>query len=164
MYRFACIQRLWLFVLLLVVAGTPVVAQEPADPGPESVLSAAAVNPASLTVAPAAATAQTFEIPPRSARPAVLMPLYVSFASLQGLDAHSTTRALNRGGEEANPLLRGLAGNPVGLVAVKAAATTGVVYATEKMWKRNKAAAIVFMVAANSAMAWVVQHNYRAVR
>ena len=97
-------------------------------------------------------------------RPGGLLPLYVSFASLQVLDAHSTTRALDRGAVEANPLMRGLAGNPVGMFAVKAAATATVVYAAERIWKKNKAAAVIFMVAANSAMAIVVQHNYRAVR
>jgi hypothetical protein len=107
---------------------------------------------------------QVFTTERGARRPRALIPLYVSFASLQGLDAHSTTRALNRGAAEANPLMRGLADHPAGLLAVKAAATTGVVLAGEKMWKRNRVAAVVFMVAANSAMAWVVQHNYRAVR
>jgi hypothetical protein len=32
------------------------------------------------------------------------------------------------------------------------------------MWKKNKVAAVVFMVASNSAMTWVVQHNYRTLR
>jgi hypothetical protein len=97
-------------------------------------------------------------------RPAALVPLYVSFASLQALDAHSTARALDRGAVEANPMMKGLAGNTAGMLAVKAAATAGVVYSAERIWKRNKTAALLFMVAANSAMGWVVQHNYRAVR
>jgi hypothetical protein len=92
------------------------------------------------------------------------MPLYVSFASLQVLDAHATKSALDRGAVEANPVMRGFTGSPAGMLAVKAAGTAGVVWASERMWRRNKAAAVVFLVAANSAMGWVVQHNYRAAR
>ncbi len=97
-------------------------------------------------------------------RPGALVPLYASFATLQVLDAHSTSRALDRGAVEANPVMKGLAGNPTALLAVKAAGTAGVIFVSEKMWKKNRAAAVFFMVAANSAMAWVVQNNYRAVR
>ena len=97
-------------------------------------------------------------------RPGALVPLYASFATLQALDAHSTARALDYGAVEANPVMKGIAGNPAALLAVKAAGTAGVIFASEKMWKKNRAAAVFFMVAANSAMAWVVQHNYRAVR
>ena len=99
----------------------------------------------------------------KARRPKVLVPLYASFASLQVLDVHSTTRAINRGAVEMNPLMKGIAGSPAGMLAVKAGATTGLVYAGERLWKRNKTAAILFMIAANSAMGWVVQHNYRAV-
>jgi hypothetical protein len=49
-------------------------------------------------------------------------------------------------------------------MAIKAAGTAGVIFASERMWTKNKTAAVVFMIAANSAMAWVVQHNYRTVR
>jgi hypothetical protein len=97
-------------------------------------------------------------------RPRALVPLYVSFAALQGLDVHSTTRALRNGAVEANPLMKGLAGNPVALSAVKGAGAAGVIYASEKIWKKNKVAAVVFMVAANAGLAFVVQHNYRHAR
>jgi hypothetical protein len=96
-------------------------------------------------------------------RPDSLVPLYFSFCALQVLDTHSTWRALDHGAVEANPVLQGVVDNRVGLVALKAAGTAGVIYASEKMWKRNRTASIVFMIAANSAMAWVVQNNYRAV-
>jgi len=97
-------------------------------------------------------------------RPNSLVPLYLSFAALQALDVHSTLGALNRGGVEANPLMQSVTGNPASLVAIKAAGTAGVLYTSERLWKKNPAAAIVFMVGANSAMAWVVQNNYRAAR
>jgi hypothetical protein len=97
-------------------------------------------------------------------RPATLAPLYVSFATLQILDAHSTSRALDRGSYEVNPMMKGIAGNQFALFAVKAAGTAGVVVVSEKMWKKNRVAAVVFMVATNAAMAAVVQNNYAAVR
>jgi hypothetical protein len=102
--------------------------------------------------------------PLQERRPAALLPLYVSFGALQGLDAHSTSRALRRNAVEANPLMKGLASHGVGMLAVKAAGTAGLIYASERIWKQNRAAGVIFMLAANSAMVWVVQHNYRAVR
>jgi hypothetical protein len=48
--------------------------------------------------------------------------------------------------------------------ALKAAGTAGVIFVSEKLRTRNKAAAIGLMIATNSAMAWVVQHNYRVNR
>jgi hypothetical protein len=116
----------------------------------------------SASVVPAAANDQ---LPPAghplSDRPASLVPLYVSFGVLQVLDSHSTTRALQRGAVEANPVMKGIAGNQTAMVAVKGAGTAGVILVTEKMWKKNRAAAVIFMVASNSAMAWVVQRNYQ---
>ena len=91
-----------------------------------------------------------------------MLPLYAAYASLQALDWHSTTRSLRRGNTEANPLMQGVAGTPAAMLAVKAVTTAGVVYAGEKMWRRNKAGAVVLMIAASSATALVVQHNYRA--
>ncbi len=101
---------------------------------------------------------------PRPPRPAALVPLYISYGVLQGLDVHSTFRALENGAVEANPLMKGVADNAVGLSAVKAAAGAGVIFVSERMWKRNKVAAVVFMTATNSAMVWVVQHNHRVAR
>ena len=97
-------------------------------------------------------------------RPAALMPLYASLVTLQILDVRSTQQALTHGSVEANPLMKGLASNDVGLTAMKIAGTAGIIVASEHMWKRNKVGAVVFMIATNTAMAWVVQHNYRAVR
>ena len=114
--------------------------------------------------APAPSLPKAAERGPAQHRPDSLVPLYVSFGALQVLDTHSTWRALDHGAVEANPMLKGVVGNQAGLIALKAAGTAGVIFASEKMWKRNRTASIVFMVAANSAMAWVVQNNYRAVR
>lgn len=120
---------------------------------------------AAQSVSPAASPMVPSTVPPAELRrPGALMPLYISFGALQVLDAKSTLDAVGRGGAEANPVLKGIAGSPLALFAVKAAGTTGVVLVTEKMWRKNKAAAVIFMLAANSAMAFVVNNNYRAAR
>jgi hypothetical protein len=136
---------------------TPAAAQEPQQP-----LNLAAID--FLASAPLAATspADEWRVAPR--RPAAMLPLYMTFAALQVLDTHSTSKALGRGAVETNPLVRPFADNELGLIAVKAGGTAGVIFASEQLWKKNKTAAIAFMVATNAAMTWVVQHNYRAAR
>ncbi len=160
MYRFAFRLRFAAAALVFSFgAAAPAYAQElvPAADGRNLAAALAQVaRPASQVFAPAAAE--------RAVRPAPLVPLYVSFASLQALDVHSTTRALNRGGVEGNPLLKGIAGNPVALSALKIGGSAATIYAAEKMWKKNRKTAILFMLAANAGMAFIVQHNYRAVK
>jgi Domain of unknown function (DUF5658) len=161
MTRFAPPALAAAFVVAAVVSPAPVAAQEPS-----TLMQSVSISPAALelqsppALAPAAATFDA----PRPQRPDALMPLYLTYATLQALDVHSTLRALDRGAVEANPLMKNLTESPGSLVAVKAASAAGVLYTTEQLWKRNPAAAVVFMIAANSAMAWVVQNNYRAVR
>jgi hypothetical protein len=136
----------------------PLQAQEVPAPSLREAAAAAVVPYAAadqLTGAPA---------PPPQHRPGALVPLYISFGALQVLDVHSTSRALEHGAGEANPLMKHVAGNVVGMLALKSAGMVGAVHVSERMWKKNRAAALIFMFAANSAMTWVVQHNYRMVR
>ena len=91
----------------------------------------------------------------------ILVPLYVSFATLQALDAHSTLRALNAGATEANPIVAGVAGRPVALVAMKAGVAASTIYLVEKVRVKSRRAALVLMAALNSAYAAIVAHNYR---
>jgi Domain of unknown function (DUF5658) len=158
MVRFACPQIAAAFFASALVCNVAS-AQEP----PAASLREAAQSQVVPTLAPAGINVAGPRLAPQP-RPGALVPLYASFATLQALDAHSTSRALDHGAVEANPMMKGIAGNRTALLAAKAAGTAGVIFASEKMWKRNRAAAVFFMVAANSAMAWVVQHNYRAVR
>jgi hypothetical protein len=161
--RFALLPRLAAAVFVLVVGSSvPSAAQQPAEGmtlreaarlGGEAL----AAQPSQLQILPQRSVAE-------ARRPGALVPLYVSLATLNALDVHSTRRALSRGAVEGNPLMKGVAENSGALVAVKAASTVGIIYGSEKLWKRNRAAAVIFMIATNSAMAWVVQHNYRAVR
>jgi hypothetical protein len=97
-------------------------------------------------------------------RPASLIPLYVSFAGVQALDFHSTYSGIERGGREANPLLGPVVGSPAAFVAVKAGATAGTIYLAEKIWKRNRKAAIITMIGANVAYGMIASHNYLVAR
>ena len=106
---------------------------------------------------------QTAETGSAAADRGVLVPLYVSFATLQMLDAHSTIRALRAGGVEANPLLKGLADKPAALVALKAGVALSTIVLADKVRGRSRVGAIVLMAALNSAYATVVAHNYRTV-
>ena len=97
-------------------------------------------------------------------RPAPLVPLYITFVGLQALDVHSTFSALNSGAREANPMIRSALGNPAGLFLLKAGTAAGVVLITEKLWRRNRGAAVITMIALNSAYATIAAHNYRAAQ
>jgi hypothetical protein len=144
----------------LLGLATPVAAQDTSSVLLRETTEAAANQLAVVTPQPTVLVASL----PREHRPAPLVPLYLSFGALQALDIHSTSSAIDRGAVEVNPFMKGLAGSEIGMIAVKAAGTTAVVYASERMWKKNRMAAVIFMVATNSAMAWVVNHNYRAGR
>ena len=80
------------------------------------------------------------------------------------MDAITTMSALSKGAREVNPVLGGVAGNPGGLIAAKAAATAGTIYLTEKVWKKNRPAAIALLAALNSVTAVVVTNNMRVAR
>jgi hypothetical protein len=91
----------------------------------------------------------------------VLLPLYVSYAALQALDVYSTTRALNRGGVEANPLMAGVAGNPVALSILKAGGAAATIVLADRLRKRSRVGAVLLMAGVNSFYGMVVAHNYR---
>ena len=95
-----------------------------------------------------------------STRPAPLVSLYVSFATLQALDVASTRMALRAGGVEANPLVAPIAGSPLAL-AVKASVAGAMIYASERLWKTNRKAAVLTMIGLNAAYGIAVAHNYR---
>jgi hypothetical protein len=103
---------------------------------------------------------QAADVPLRA--PRALVPLYITFGGLQALDYHSTTRGLCAGAVEANPVAGVLQKHPAGIIAAKAAVTAGVIVAGEKLWKRNRVGAVVFMTAMNAGMAAAVAHNYHA--
>lgn len=97
-------------------------------------------------------------------RPLALPALYASTALLQALDAHSTMKAISLGAREANPLMKGAAGNRGALIAVKAGVAGASIYLCERMWKRNPVAAIAMMAVMNGVNAALVAHNYKVAR
>lgn len=97
-------------------------------------------------------------------RPAALVPLYLTFGGLQLLDAHSTLNAVGVGARETNPLVRQALGTPAGMLALKSGAAVGVVLLTERLWPKNRTAAVLSMIAINSAYATIAAHNYRTAR
>jgi uncharacterized protein DUF5658 len=100
------------------------------------------------------------QAPAAAHRPSVLVPLYVSFATLQGLDIHSTLRAPEFGGREANPIVGGMLGSPAAFVAAKVGMTASIYFVSERLWKRNRTAAVLTMIALNSTYGALVAHNY----
>lgn len=97
-------------------------------------------------------------------RPAALVPLYVTFGGLQVLDAHSTLNAVGLGARETNPLVRQALGSTAGMLALKSGTAVGVVLLTEKLWPRNRTAAVLTMIAINSAYVTIAAHNYRTAQ
>jgi hypothetical protein len=97
-------------------------------------------------------------------RPAALPVLYGALGTLQALDVYSTRRALGAGAIEANPLMRGPAGNTNAMLAIKAVSTTASIYFAERAWKKNRKGAVILMVIANGVTAGVVARNLRNAR
>ena len=99
--------------------------------------------------------------PGRSWSTPLLVTLQAATIATQALDVHSTLKALNVGAVEANPLMSGVVKNRAAFIGVKAAMGAGLMYATHRMAKRNKVAAIVTAAAVNSAYLFVAHHNYK---
>jgi len=98
---------------------------------------------------------------PHVARPAVLPALYATLGAMQVWDMASTAAALKAGAHEANPAAAPFATNRGAMLGLKAATTASTILFAERAWKKNKAAAVVMMVAVNGAMASVAVHNMR---
>ena len=163
--------RISVFAGCFVASSLSATAQE--KPGQPTQVGASDVAPTSLVAIRLAIEPQVprspsvFAVAPieEPARPAALMPLYGSLVALQGLDIHSTRRAVGSGaGQEANPAMEPIVRNSAAFIAVKAGATVGVIWASEKMWKKNRKAAVIFASVVNVAMAAIVANNYRVNR
>ena len=114
------------------------------------------------------ATSRAFVVfaigPPSTTRPSVLIPMYASLAVLQGFDIYTTSASIKRGAVEANPLMKPVAGRNMASILVKAAATAGSIYFTERAWKQNRKGAVILMTAINVATAAIVAHNTQVAR
>jgi hypothetical protein len=99
--------------------------------------------------------------PPVKELPQGLQPaLYGGLIVLQGLDVHSTLRAIDAGHYEQNPLMRWTVSHPAAFISMKAASSAVTIYVAEKIRKRHPKGAMLFMAAVNSAYALIVVHNY----
>jgi hypothetical protein len=107
------------------------------------------------------AALETRPVVPPSVRPAPLVGLYASFATLQALDIASTRMALRTGAVEANPLVAPFARSPLGMTLVKAGVAGAMIYASERLWKTHRKAALLTMIGLNLAYGTAVAHNYR---
>ncbi len=109
---------------------------------------------------------QRLHFPPvpasRPERPGALMPLYGSFAALQGLDIYTTRRAIGRGGQEGNPIMRAAVQRDSTMIAAKAAGSVVAIWATERLWKKKRPKlAIASGIVLNVVSGLVVMNNYR---
>ena len=126
------------------------------------------VSPASAaddTMAPAATgIIASYRVHESLSRPVVLPALYVSFAALQIFDMYSTNTALARGAREVNPLMQEVVTNKAAFWTMKAGVTAATIFAAERLWKKNKVAAIAVMAAGNSVAAIVAARNAHTLR
>ncbi len=127
-------------------------------------MSASAFAGEDTVVVTASAAAAQMRLGKALSRPKLLPALYASYAALQAYDVVSTKQGLARGAQEANPLMQGVVGNNGAFLAMKAAAVVGTIVAAERLWKTNKAAAIMVMVASNGVAAVVAARNARTLR
>ena len=142
-------------VLLLLVAGTgTALAQQLDDPVAASLEGTILPRPA-----PAVRMAST-----RWASPPLHNGLSASFVVLQVLDVASTVVAVNRGrGNEANPLVRGLADHPFMFGAIKGGVTISTVMAIRSLAKKRPKAAALTWIGLNAGYGVVVASNLRVI-
>jgi hypothetical protein len=122
----------------------------------------AGVPPVASAIARAAKEAEPttlWTLSQTARRPAALPVLYGAYAGLQVMDVVSTRKAIAAGAREANPLMQ--RGGLAATIAIKAASGVGMVYVSEKMWRKHRIGAIVLMTAMNGVGAAVVAHNTR---
>lgn len=154
-------------VTALVLAATLSTTPTASDPIREA--SVAAAPSAPLTAAIAAAPAldtplERWMVDRKVSRPAAVAVMYGTLGALQALDAYSTRRALARGAVEVNPILKDAAGHQGAMVAAKVLSTAGSIYFAERVWKKNRKAAVVLMAVVNGVTGAVVARNLRNAR
>jgi hypothetical protein len=154
-------------VMCLAASARPAYAQAESRLASADALVGAALNAhADTIIAPALNTrADTIIAPQASAPPRsiVLPTLQVSFAALQVMDVVSTTRALNAGLVEGNAAMRRIVDKPIALAAIKGGAAVATILITNRIARKNRAAAIATMIAVNTAYSVVVARNFQAV-
>ncbi len=143
---------------------TPSASADPASDKEAAALPGDAQDTVRRDLPDAVRSAPTAALATPARTPGILVPLYVSFAALQALDAHSTIRALNAGATEGNPIMAGLAGKPAAFVAVKTGLAASTIFLAEKVRVKSRGAAVALMAVLNSVYATIVARNYRVPR
>lgn len=146
------------------VANTVLFPVTPLAPAPVALAADAGATAATAATAEGeqAASISRSDFGSRAKRPMLLPAMYAAQAALQALDMHSTYAAINRGGVEANPLMKSVVGNKGAMMAVKAGVAASTIFLAERMWKRgNRVGAIATMLIANGVTAAVVANNYK---
>lgn len=143
-----------LLVLLLVGAPEPM-------PANGAIMQSAQAAAAAIT--PGTSGTSTDVRRPEAAPRSALMPFYVSLATLEALDVHTTMSALDRGATEANPVMSGLVQNKAAFVAVKAGTAAGAIYLADRLRTRSRVGAFLLMSGFNSLYAMAVANNYRVL-
>jgi hypothetical protein len=155
-----------LFGLLLVVwlaAPSTAQASDPESTGQSASPQAVVVFGTAVEVADASVQPSAPK-PIQPERGALLPSLYVSLAGLSAFDAYATVAGSSRGALEANPALRGAAGNPAVMWAVKGAATAGTILLAEQLWRKGYRGRAVFVtIVSNGIAAAVAAHNARVL-
>jgi len=90
--------------------------------------------------------------------------LSASALAMQAFDVDSTIRSKTRGGVETNPLMAPLSDNRMAFLAVKTGGMAAVLYATHRLAKHNKLAAVATLVAVNASYVFIVRNNYAIAR
>jgi hypothetical protein len=90
----------------------------------------------------------------------VMQSLYVTTGFVQGLDAHSTFKALAAGAVESNSLVKPLASNRPAFIALKATMATAFIDAGHDLSKRHKVGAIIALTLVNSLYTAIALNNY----
>ena len=141
---------------LIVVVGicSPIVASANGLDETSTAKATATVEAAPLSIA---ATAYQSHLK----RPALLPALYVTLGAMQAWDLASTAGAIRAGAHEANPAAAAFATSQKSMMGLKVVTTASTILFAERAWKKNKAAAVVMMVAVNGTMAAVAMNNMR---
>ena len=133
------------------------------DKGKDPITSASPVKDSADSGSESATIAPALKLQPSIATvtgAAVLRSLHVGLALAQAYDVYSTSKALERGAVEVNPLLRSTVGSRTAFIGLKIAMTAGPIYEAEKLWRsHHRIGAIALMAASNGLMMAVAAHN-----
>jgi Domain of unknown function (DUF5658) len=141
------------FVLIVLTATVPVMAADEAAPSVATAAGRIAEKAEVMPVSPLTVSGTT-------TRGSLLTSLYVSLAGLNAFDAYTTSKGIALGATESNGLMRGAAGSPAVMWAIKGGVTGGSILMSERLWRSGRRVeALATMVAANALMVAVGARN-----